>query len=123
MNDITPAPIGYSVYLGNIIVSDPVKASLRIRELLRCLHRHAHGDWMETDDVLQGINLLAISEGGTITSVFRVNEAVVLIKSAGDRSRTTVVLANEMDHVPPYTREELLKKPKGLSPELLNFLC
>ena len=84
------------VPLGRVYLTSGARDELPPREIQNALEKHQRGDWglLPDDDKMQ--NDLGLELGESVTSVYRTkNGTVFLVRTARDRSLTTVLLPEE----------------------------
>jgi len=81
--------------LGQVATTANASVRLRTEEVLTALRRHASGDWGELcpEDTLA--NDSALREGGRVLSAYGEGRQRFWIITEADRSRTTVLLAED----------------------------
>ena len=84
--------------LGRVIATPAALAAASTPLLLKCLTRHARGDWGDIDPEDRGVNEAALVQGARIMSVYKLaddsDERSWIITEA-DRSSTTVLLPSD----------------------------
>ena len=84
------------VPLGRVFLTSGARHELPPREVQNALEKHQRGDWglLPDDEKMQ--NDLCVELGESVTSVYRArNGDVFLVRTARDRSETTVLLLEE----------------------------
>lgn len=81
--------------LGNLAITPNAHERLPMDDVLRCLCRHAVGDWGDVCAEDQAANELALRDGSRLLSAFRSGDEKFWIITEADRSVTTVLLPED----------------------------
>lgn len=84
------------VLLGRVVMTRNAAASLRLKDVLLALRRHASGDWGDVDSEDWQENDLSLTRGFRILSVYRSRSGTRFwVITEADRSVTTVLLPED----------------------------
>ena len=82
--------------LGRVVITRPAHETLDPEDVLRCLYRHASGDWGDLCETDRRENELSLTEGFRLLSAYADRHGTRLwIITEADRSATTILLPED----------------------------